>query len=482
MRLALLVFLLPCLIEADKLPLCSDNCSCIFVNDTLVSRVTCTKDVKDLVMLNSTWINPATTKPYPYLAITLTNQNFIELNFTFPDSDVTYLNLANNDIYRIRGGVFQDLQSMEVLILSSNDLELLSPDAFRGKYMPERYEPLKSLVELRLDHNRLHSLNMDIFEHTTDLEILDLSYNPFKVLDPHTIMAIDSLPQLKELYLGYTQISTLPELMLHTPLYLSILDLSGNPIDKVPETLAESHNLTELYLNDTSFVNMTKENGFPDIPSLQVLHLCHMQHLERIEKGALSGLINLYELRISDNIKLTHLDGDVLKNNDDVNGGGSWPMIRKLHLGNNKLSYLDSEVIARWDQLIELDIRANPWTCECENQWIVDELIPRYQKIDQVKASQVRCGAPIEMVSYTLQELKDRNYQMRCLDEYGAHPEKDALLLVGILAGVLIAIPLILLGIYAYQKRWFGLFSMCDNSPAAYSRRYYNATAKEEDF
>lgn len=82
-------------------------------------------------MSNSTWINPATNQPYPYLAITLTNQNFIELNYTFPDIDVTYLNLANNDIYRIRGGVFQDLQSMEVLILSSNDLELLSPDAFR---------------------------------------------------------------------------------------------------------------------------------------------------------------------------------------------------------------------------------------------------------------------------------------------------------------------------------------------------------------
>lgn len=63
--------------------------------------------------------------------------------------------------------------------------------------MPERYEPLKSLVELRLDHNRLHTLNMDIFEHTTDLEILDLSFNPFKVLDQHTTMAIDSLPQLK---------------------------------------------------------------------------------------------------------------------------------------------------------------------------------------------------------------------------------------------------------------------------------------------
>ena len=50
---------------------------------------------------------------------------------------------------------------------------------------------------MRLDHNRLHSLHMDIFEHTTDLEILDLSYNPLVMLDKHTVIAIDSLPLLK---------------------------------------------------------------------------------------------------------------------------------------------------------------------------------------------------------------------------------------------------------------------------------------------
>lgn len=63
--------------------------------------------------------------------------------------------------------------------------------------MEERYMPLRSLKELRLDHNNLHTLNMNLFEHTTDLEILDLSYNPLKVIDKHTTIAIDSLPFLK---------------------------------------------------------------------------------------------------------------------------------------------------------------------------------------------------------------------------------------------------------------------------------------------
>ncbi|KAL1501242.1 hypothetical protein ABEB36_006604 [Hypothenemus hampei] len=484
MRLAFVSLVLcSCLVYStigDQLPLCGDNCSCIFVDNKESAKVTCTKNVQILVTNPTTWINPDTNSSYQYLEITMTNQNFIELNFTFPANDLTYLNLAGNDIYRIKDSVFMNLQKMKVLILSGNDLELLSPHAFKGLYLPEGYEPLRALRELRLDHNRLHTLNQDIFEHTTDLEILDLSYNPFKVLDPHTVNAIDSLPMLKELYLSYTEITTLPDLILNAPKFLSLLDLSGNPINTVPKTLVNSHNLTTLYFNNTAFVNITVDNGFPDIPTVKVLHLCNLQNLERIEKGSLAGLTGLEELYVKDNIKLTYLDPFALPKTNEKSGGAVWPLLKKLNLANNKLAYLDSDFIARWDSLTELDILDNPWTCECENQWLVEDLTPLYLKIDNGKASHVKCGAPVEMVGFTFVELYDRQYKMRCLDLYGAQPEKDAALLVGVLAGVLIAIPVILFGIYAYQRRWFGIFNMCDNSPAAYSRRFYSTTSSDE--
>lgn len=63
--------------------------------------------------------------------------------------------------------------------------------------------PLRSLKELRLDHNKLHTLNQDIFEHTTDIEILDLSNNPIVTIDQHTLAAIDSLANLKVIFLLY---------------------------------------------------------------------------------------------------------------------------------------------------------------------------------------------------------------------------------------------------------------------------------------
>ncbi|XP_066144582.1 leucine-rich repeat neuronal protein 1-like [Euwallacea fornicatus] len=473
--------LLPTLLLAEKSLLCSEKCVCTYNDGSQTIKVTCTKNVQALLLDNSSWIDPNTKLLYEYTEVTLTNQNFIKLNFTFPKNNLTYLNLANNDIYSITDSVFQNLQNMRVLILSNNDLELLSVDAFKGLYLEGRFDPLRSLIELRLDHNKLHTLNKDIFEHIDDLEILDLSYNPLKVIDLPTTMAIDTLASLKELYLRYTQITTLPTYILNAPKHLFLLDLSGNPISVVPSTLSDSHNLTTLYLNDTAFVNLTEKNGFPQIPTIKTLYLSNLAYLERIDIGALSGLTGLEELHISDNIKLNYISEYSVASKNEKNRARIWPQIRKLYLQNNKLSYLKSDFIIRWDSLTELDIRDNPWTCECENQWMVEDLMPNYMKIDPSTVSEVKCGAPVEMASYTLFELYEKKYEMRCLDIYGAKPDKDAVLLIGVLTGVLLAIPIILFIIFAFQRRWFGVFTSCSNSPAAYSRRFYSAT-KDDDF
>lgn len=47
--------------------------------------------------------------------------------------------------------------------------------------------------------------------------------------------------------------------MLHTPRYLEILDISGNPIEEMPDTLEDVHSLINLYMNNTLFINLTEE-------------------------------------------------------------------------------------------------------------------------------------------------------------------------------------------------------------------------------
>lgn len=57
--------------------------------------------------------------------------------------------------------------------------------------------PLRALKIFRASHNKLHSLDQDLFEHLDNVEILDISYNPFEVIDTPTQIAINSLAFLK---------------------------------------------------------------------------------------------------------------------------------------------------------------------------------------------------------------------------------------------------------------------------------------------
>ncbi|XP_072381559.1 CD180 antigen-like isoform X1 [Diabrotica undecimpunctata] len=524
--------------DSDDFPLCK-ACGCSFNSNNTEANVTCTKPNTNQILQHYFWIKNGTNDSIPYNRVVINNEKFINFTYVFPSSQLVYLNLAYNSIFNISDSIFKNLQNMQVLILSYNDLEIIHPDTFKGLYLPERLMPLKSLKELRLDHNKIHTLNQDTFEHTTDIQILDLSYNPFEVIDHHTLLAINNLLYLKELYLQNTEITTLPDNMLHTPKYLRILDLSGNHgIEKIPETLYQARSLENLYLNNTGFVNLTEKNGFPDLPSLQVLHLCRNEHLHRLARFALAGLTNLTDLRLCDNIDLTTIDDFAFAKPTNVSGGVIWPPLKKLHIGNNKLSYIDSDIVARWDSLTELDIRDNPWTCDCENQWLIDDLMPIYIKLDENAAKQVMCAAPIEMEKTSFHHLLVRQSQMRCLDTYGHRPEKDGLLLVGVLTdngmevtkkapdalpesdeplklilyheqasdddyvemndiyvertnayfnllcgftvGILVAIPAVLLMILAYQKKWFSIQGMFDKSPASYSRRFYADTAADD--
>lgn len=49
----------------------------------------------------------------------------------------------------------------------------------------------------------------------------------------------------------------------------------------------------------------------------------------------------------------------------------------QLLLNNNNLSVIDQALIGRWDAVEKIDIRFNPFRCDCDTQWLVDTLIPQ---------------------------------------------------------------------------------------------------------
>lgn len=136
MKVLILVSVMLCAASAaeqtyTKFPFCK-IAICQFTNQSGVQMadVSSTQEKKLQIINKNFWMNTTTNVSYAYRSVTFQNNKFIALNFTFPPSSLSYMNLAFNDIYHLGKGVFKNLQNMTTLILSNNDLENIHPDAF----------------------------------------------------------------------------------------------------------------------------------------------------------------------------------------------------------------------------------------------------------------------------------------------------------------------------------------------------------------
>lgn len=173
----------------------------------------------------------------------------------FPKLSIRHLSFRHNVIRKIERAAFRNLSLLETLDLSYNRLtyEELHPTVFEGAYDAGAYEPLTNLRVLNLSHNELHTLDPDIFEHFPNLEELTISFNPFKVIDRNTEVAIASIGRLTVLDMSDMELKTLPEFIYHAPRSLKTLSLGGNLFAKIPEALEHALNLVTLNLDDNIF-------------------------------------------------------------------------------------------------------------------------------------------------------------------------------------------------------------------------------------
>ncbi|KAM3955508.1 toll-like receptor 1 [Aphomia sociella] len=398
---------------------------------------------------------------------------------------IKVLNLSRCGVEFIEFSSFMGLVEMHTLDLSHNKLtyEKLSPHAFEGPYSPEEYEPLSSMRTLNLAYNDFHSLQQDAFEHLPELVELDLSGNPLTTIDQVTLVAISSLPMLKTLRLRSCQLKEIPDKFLHTPRYLERLDISDNQLTSVPQELEETKNLLYLNLNQNPIVELEVNSedypGFPNLRKLKELHMCNMPVLKQIGLGAMAGLENLESLHMSNNPQLTFLDPKALARPDDIGETYDWPLIKELYLQSNNLSVIDSRFIARWDLLTAIDVSNNPLLCDCTTQWMVDNLVPVIESKTFNASEKLVCQEPVEMRGYTMKHLHDIHRNMRCLDKYGNRPEKDGAILLGLLIGVLLAVPVMLALVLMWRNGYFGWAGL--RGPRDVSRAFYKRAPDDDN-
>lgn len=400
----------------------------------------------------------------------------------FPQLDVKVLDLSHNNISAIAKKAFFGLSNLEVLDLSYNMLtsKSLIPEIFEGSYNPDEYLPMEKLRVLRLGNNQLHSLDQDLFEHLPNLVELSLVSNVFKVIDQLTETAIASVKTLRSLDLSYMELLEIPEYIFNAPQELQYLNLTGNLLSTIPEALNFAGNLKWLSLDENPIENIQGDHVFPTLKSLEYLSLSYITPLKVIGRGAFSKLEALQEVHICNNPEFTYFHAEAFVREDpDDPVRKIWPQVKKLYLHNNNLSTLDPQMLARWDVMEIVDIRVNPWDCDCHNQWLVETLLPLIEKTTPEIMNNVVCATPKQMAGTSMIELEQKHSQMRCVDKYGNNPQNDGALLIGLLIGLLAGIPLTAALIMIYKRGCFGLVR---HGPADFSRAFYSRATNDDNF
>ncbi|XP_012529913.1 slit homolog 1 protein [Monomorium pharaonis] len=395
----------------------------------------------------------------------------------FPRIVVEKLILRGNRIARIDYKAFKELVNLTELDLNDNQLtsQILQPHVFEGKFSPEAYEPLSILRILNLGNNDLHWLHQSLFEHLVSLRVLDLAGNPFGVFDYRTSIAISSLSYLEDLDISYCQLRELPNSQFHNSKNLKRLNLTGNRLTVLPKSLEEAGTLEYLRLDGNPIRVIDRTNAFPNLTKLRELSLHGMPNLTVIGNGGLSALTGLEVLHVQNCEKLRRIDeyAMALKTTE----GMTWPPLKKLYLASNALRYLPMLLVPRWNNLEELRLMNNQWSCDCDNENLIGIVLPELgETLMGDEVDKLTCSAPPEHEGKKLADLADR--QLRCLDRYNARPERDAAILVGVLIGLLVAIPIGMM-FFVFWRR--GYFFCGSQGPATFSRAFYKRASNDDD-
>ena len=141
-------------------------------------------------------------------------------------SAITSLNLAFSNITSLKAGDFDDLTSLEVLLLNDNQLTFLPETVFSG---------LTSLQQLNLSTNQLAALPETVFSGLTSLQHLDLFTNQLTFLPAGVFRGLTSLQYLD---LFTNQLTFLPAGVFRGLTSLQQLYLDNNAVDPIDLTVS----------------------------------------------------------------------------------------------------------------------------------------------------------------------------------------------------------------------------------------------------
>lgn len=323
--------------------------------------------------------------------------------------------------------------SGRVLVLSSNNLFFISQKQFEGygdiaclnlsgngfSAAPNgtEFSLLPNLTYLDLSFNKIDLAYDNAFQELKCLEVLDLSYNSHYFISfgvTHNLNFLKHLPVLRVLNMSHNSISTLTTKQMHSRslaelqfshnrlgtlwkkgedsyktlftnlINLTILDISWNDIEKIPDDVYEKlpQNLTELRLSNNKITDFLWDS-LTYFHQLKILDLSHNSLSDIVGIKKISSL-SLTFLYLTHN-NIFHLDSLLF------NGMKS---LETLSLSSNKLSIINQSTFQpRPENLKTLYLQKNPFQCTCGSLDFLVWIGKREIKIPRL-TTDVRCDTP----------------------------------------------------------------------------------------
>ncbi|NXT48717.1 GPV protein, partial [Pluvianellus socialis] len=226
--------------------------------------------------------------------------------------NMTEIHITDTSVTNLQD-VFSRMVELQHLILSSNNISLISPMAFKG---------LRRLKALKLLDNKLVQLPAEVFDDMVQLQQLIIENNRLKSIEENLF---DKVARLEELFLNKNQLTALPSGVLKKLAKLKVLNLSRNCLAALPRDI------------------------FSALTRLEKLML-YFNRLSSIESGVFDSLKELLELFLHSN-NIQSIAPDAFQ---------CLHKLRSLTLSRNKLEFLPPGLFLHLPDLSKLTLYSNP--------------------------------------------------------------------------------------------------------------------------
>uniref|UniRef100_A0A8C0F0W9 Slit guidance ligand 3 n=1 Tax=Bubo bubo TaxID=30461 RepID=A0A8C0F0W9_BUBBB len=366
--------------------------------------------------------------------------------------DIWEIVLYGNKITEIPQGLFDDLVSLQLLLLNANKINCLRVNTFQG---------LHNLKLLSLYDNKLQTISKGLFAPLRSIQTLHLAQNPF-VCDCHLKWLADYLQdnpietsgarcsnprrlankrisQIKSkkfrcsgnsfiqavLHFQFRNKQCFMDLVCPEKCRCegTIVDCSNQKLTRLPSHLPEY--TTDLRLNDNDISVLEAIGLFKKLPNLRKINLSNNK-IKEIREGTFDGASGVQELILTEN-QLESVHGRMFRgltglktlmlrsnsisciNNDTFAGLSS---VRLLSLYDNHISTITPGAFSTLVSLSTINLLANSFNCNCHLAWL-----GKWLRKKRIVSGNPRCLKPFFLKDIPIQDVDVQDFTCDGNDE-----------------------------------------------------------------